>query len=175
MKINPPKDEQEICVSCGFCCDNTLFEYASLEEGETVEGHFLETKFKIEGSHYFKLPCPHFEGKCTIYDQDKPAICGKFKCKLLKSFEACEIEKGKALEIIENAIALRKEIFDLYASSVSEKTVAFREIMTIVNKERKEKSKEVTILQAKTNLFSLLLIRYFKSKESFDELLTLND
>src|SRR5262245_51698629 len=110
MRTYPPKDEQDICVSCGFCCDHTLFDYAFLKPKEEVSGHFAKSKLSIAVSDYFSLPYPHFKCKCTIYDQEKPSICSDFKCKLLKRFEKGEFDKSKALEIVKTSKVLRSEI-----------------------------------------------------------------
>jgi hypothetical protein len=171
MTNYPPQDEQTICVSCGFCCDHTLFEYASLSTGEKVSGHFEESRFDIDGSDYFKLPCPHFNEKCTIYDKQKPKICSSFKCKLLKNFSSGEIEKSNALSIIKEAKSQRQEIFELYEELLGKTTKSYREVLEFVNTNKEHTSKEFKVLRAKTNLLSILLVRYFKSKESFDELL----
>ena len=34
LNADIPVIEQEICVTCGFCCDGTLFKYAVLQSGE---------------------------------------------------------------------------------------------------------------------------------------------
>ena len=171
MTNYPPQDEQTICVACGFCCDHTLFEYASLSPDEKVSGHFEESRFDIDGSDYFRLPCPHFDEKCTIYDKQKPKICSSFKCKLLKNYIKGEVEQAKAISIIEEAKRLRQEIFNSYETLLSRKTSSYREVLEFVNTNTENTSKEFTVLRAKTNLLSILLVRYFKSKESFDELL----
>lgn len=170
MRDYPPQNEQDLCVACGFCCDNTLFEYAYLKPGEVVSGHFQKSKFTIEQSDYFRLPCPHFKGCCSIYDQDKPSICSDFKCKLLKSFANDELEKFRALAIIEQAKKLRSEVLELYRNFNQEPSASFREVLKFVNAEQRD-SDTFKVLRAKTNLLSILLIRYFKSKETFDELL----
>lgn len=169
---NNPLEEQEICISCGFCCDHTLFEYASLQPEEKVEGHFKDSKFNIDGNDYFKLPCPHFNEKCTIYKKKKPSICSTFKCKLLKNFNKGEIDKERAKSIISEAKTLRQEIINSHAELYGSPTKSYRSILETVNFESENSSKEFLVLKAKTNLLSILLIRYFKSKETFDEFLS---
>lgn len=171
-KEYPPQDEQDICVECGFCCDNTLFEYASIDEKDELYGHFKDTKFELDGSNYFKLPCAYFKTCCTIYDQDKPKICSSFRCKLLRNFEKGDLTKEKALEIVENAKHLRDEILSIYSEMYPNKLQSFRSVLKFVNTNETEQSKEFQILKAKTNLLSILLIKYFKSKKTFDEFLS---
>ena len=166
-----PRDEQDLCVACGFCCDHTLFEYAYLKPGEAKEEHFQKGKFVIEENDYFLLPCPYFKGCCSIYDQQKPLVCSAFKCKLLKNFANGDIEKSKALSIIEQAKQLRSEVIEQYQAIVPEIQSSYRDVLRFVNEEQTNNSNDFSVLKAKANLLSILLIRYFKSKETFDELL----
>ena len=69
--------EQELCISCGFCCDGTLFNRARSDESEVVLAEML--KFKDEdGNHWIKLPCPYFEKHCKVYKQNRPHVCSSF-------------------------------------------------------------------------------------------------
>ena len=72
--INSMK-EQEICRSCGMCCDGTLFSRARLEAGEkgNLPIKIEERYHRNNESEFFKLPCPYFSKECTIYSQKKKA------------------------------------------------------------------------------------------------------
>ena len=54
--------EQEICVSCGFCCDGTLFKRAVLEPGERG-AYPVNWKTNTENSskrNFLHYPVPAF-------------------------------------------------------------------------------------------------------------------
>lgn len=94
LRIKVKTEHQDICLSCGFCCDGTLFDKVSIELTE----HF---QFPIEGDKdngfYFLQPCLAHEGsKCTIYDE-RPEACVAFRCKLLKNLEANRTGKEQSL------------------------------------------------------------------------------
>jgi|GEM_PF-6212842 len=45
---------QNICISCGFCCDGTLFNHAKIKENEPLEtGYSFETFIKGTSKNYF--------------------------------------------------------------------------------------------------------------------------
>src|SRR5262245_57065524 len=165
MRKYPPKDEQDICIACGFCCDHTLFDYAFLKPKEEVSGHFAKSRVTINDNDYFSLPCPHFKGKCTIYDQEKPCVCSTFKCKLLKRFGEGKIDKSNTLKIIYQAKALRGEVFDLYETLFNETGSDFRTVIDVVNKNYISKSKQFSLLQKKIALLNFLLGRYFETQD----------
>ena len=111
-----PKQEQKICVQCGFCCDGTLFSHASLQPGERSN---LPPKLKQEFVQYdtgefFRQPCAYFAGCCTIYDQPKLHICSSFRCQLLRNVEAQTILPSQAVQTVRNMVQLRTNIYQLY-------------------------------------------------------------
>ena len=111
-----PKQEQEICVQCGFCCDGTLFSHASLQPGERSN---LPPKLKQEFVQYdtgefFRQPCAYFAGCCTIYDQPRLHICSSFRCQLLRNVEAQTILPSQAVQTVRNMVQLRTNIYQLY-------------------------------------------------------------
>ena len=68
-----PLQEQDICVTCGFCCDGTLFAHALLNPGEkgSLPERIEESVFSLDDRDYFHLPCRYFAGRCTIYDRQR--------------------------------------------------------------------------------------------------------
>ena len=111
-----PKQEQEICVQCGFCCDGTLFSHASLQPGE--RGNLppkLEQEYvQYDTGEFFRQPCVYFAGCCTIYDQPKLHICSSFRCQLLRNVEAQTILPSRAVQIVQDMMHLRTNIYQLY-------------------------------------------------------------
>lgn len=101
-------DSDNICVGCGLCCDGHLFDHAIMQSGEEEHctGLGMEVRFTPEGQPRFVLPCPRYgDGCCTVYDQ-RPRICGKFRCKLLKDHEAGRVTTQEAKAYIAQAHAL---------------------------------------------------------------------
>jgi hypothetical protein len=161
-----PESEQKLCVECGFCCDRTLFDVARVYDDEKLWGVFEERETEVKGQRYFKLPCPHFDTKCTIYDQNKPRICSSFRCKLLKDVEANEVTSGEALQIIEQVKTQRDDLMNSWLGHGFEKST-FREVY--YKSVRDEEENVPDEIKFKANLLEIQLTKYFKSKETFDK------
>ena len=66
-------------------------------------------------------PCAnHREGSCAIYLSWRPAVCGRFACRLLRRLESGLITSGEAIAIVErtrqHAAQVRAEIGELLES-----------------------------------------------------------
>lgn len=174
MEKNSPKlserEEQEICISCGFCCDNTLFEAAHLEEDEEVFGEFTKRVTRIKDHKYFKLPCPYFDEKCTIYDQNKPKVCSSFKCKLLVQAITGEVSKDAALKTIREVKKERDEIIELFLNETGRKE-SFRTIFHFINNDDNsiDDNPKLRIIKMKAHLLNIQISRHFKTKEMFND------
>ncbi|RPA66617.1 hypothetical protein EF405_20235 [Cyclobacteriaceae bacterium YHN15] len=177
-------DEQQICISCGFCCDNTLFDNAVLQPGEkgTLPEKMEESYIKIKNQEYFKLPCFYFNGKCSIYNQKKAHICSSFRCQLLKNFEAGKITQKDAIELVRQTKQTRVELLKEYQQiSGKSEVLTFREILVALGKKQKELEKKASlsmeweIFAAKCNIFESLLIKHFKSEEDFDKMMSTSE
>lgn len=178
--MKSPQSEQSICITCGFCCDGTLFDRATLQPGEkgTLPQKMEEAYFKDGEKEFFRLPCSYFDGKCTIYDQKKAHICSAFRCELLKDFSGEKISQEAALKLIENAVRQRAEIRELANKIIdTPPDISFRHLLQRVRhvvdakKENGEpKNMELEILFAKCTIFEALLIRHFKPAKDFDSM-----
>ncbi len=181
--MQSPILEQEICVTCGMCCDGTLFSNAILQPGE--KGHLpaaMEKSYtKTDAGEFFKLPCSYFHGKCSIYDQKKAHVCSAFRCNLLKDFSEDKISQADAFIIVENAIKQRDEVIHL-ARTVFETTenMYLKSILEKIGKTEEDEDTAITthpsfnLLKIKAIILETLLLRHFKSKESFDKMI-IND
>lgn len=88
---------QEVCKSCGLCCNGSLFKTASIEKSSH---HLLKVKQNESGDYYFNLPCnAHIDGCCVIYSK-RPEACAVFQCKLLKKVNAKKITDEQALLLV---------------------------------------------------------------------------
>ena len=107
----PVNQEQELCVTCGLCCDGTLFKHALSFEGEKLLPYMIPFQ-DDKGDHWFKLPCPHFKQCCTVYEQKRPKICGSFKCQLLNDLNKQKISFADAHSSVGN---IKRQISRLHS------------------------------------------------------------
>lgn len=112
----------EICTQCGMCCDGTLFRTAKIkdEDDQNLAQYLgLTTVHTPEGKRFFQLPCHHFHHCCTIYDQNRPTICGAYFCEPLKKFKKGDLSFEEAQTTIHVALALRAEARTLIQKDTS--------------------------------------------------------
>ena len=69
-----PTDGQNLCLSCGLCCDGTLYTHVPVGAAEPAEA-FRAVGIRItqdrggEGHYKLPQPCLRFEnGRCRTYD-----------------------------------------------------------------------------------------------------------
>jgi hypothetical protein len=78
------------------------------EEGRIL--HFGLSLHDEAGTRYFALPCPQCSGgRCGIYEQ-RFTKCRTFRCKLLKAYQAGELEFREASERVRTALKLRDAV-----------------------------------------------------------------
>jgi len=95
------------CIGCGMCCDGTLYWRVKVRPGEEeqVRSHGLPLT-DSGGRTYFRLPCQlHAGSRCTIYES-RPGTCRRFRCQLLRKYEAGEVGAGEARRRVETVLAL---------------------------------------------------------------------
>jgi hypothetical protein len=175
-----PVNEQQICLTCGFCCDGTLFLRATLKKEDA--GHLPE---KIEEARVFedrkelfRLPCDYFSGKCTIYETPRPKICGSFRCQLLKDLKDEKLTSQDAVEIVRKARETRSELLNKYqVTTTGTEITNFRQLLLKLGKilnspaDQDTSSRELEVLLSKCNIFETLLIRHFRSADDFKKIM----
>jgi hypothetical protein len=182
--IKGPPDEQDLCVKCGFCCDGTIFMHAVLNRGEkgNLPEKIEQNYFKENDKEYFRLPCPYFDRKCTIYDKRRAHVCLSYRCQLLKDFADKKISRENALSMIEKMMSTRDELIRLFNEfSENDKVICFRQLL--LNLEKVEKtiagnnhlSLNFDILIARCNIFEAQLIKHFRSVGDFESLVVGNE
>jgi GxxExxY protein len=174
-----PQEEQNICVSCGFCCDGTLFLHAHLNPGErgNLPAKIEKASLSEDGKDYFRLPCRYFSERCTIYDRKRADICASYRCQLLKDHAAGKIIQDAAIEAVREAREMHGAIMAEYQRlSGRRKKINFRQLLSELGKMQKNTtqdkpvSKEYEMLLARCNIFEALLIKRFRSAEDFEKL-----
>jgi len=106
---NALRSTEDLCSSCGMCCDGVLFHSVELQPGDQprkLSALGLKIR-KQKGVEYFLQPCSahrEVEGKCAcVIYEDRPVRCRAFDCQQLRSVLAGEITEEIALVKIREA------------------------------------------------------------------------
>lgn len=104
-----------LCLSCGFCCDGTLFDRVPMTEPELVS---LRVQLAVApGVSFARQPCAALEGTaCQVYEQ-RPLTCRRYRCLLLEAHEANEVSLEHARIIVDETKALRAALNDAIATT----------------------------------------------------------
>lgn len=104
---------QDLCVSCGLCCDGTVHDYANIESPADVADASRFAKFEIiNDGRAFRLPCTaHDCGKCQVYEF-RPKVCRDFQCITLKALLRGDVTFPEARKIVEDAKERRANILN---------------------------------------------------------------
>jgi Fe-S-cluster containining protein len=113
-------DAEELCLSCGLCCNGVLFADVQLQPGDSPErlralglalsrlsgsgGRATQTGASSQGAPAhppkFRQPCAALEGcLCRIYPE-RPHYCREFECALFKEVKAGRVTGTEALRLI---------------------------------------------------------------------------
>lgn len=173
-------EEQKICLACGFCCDGTLFDNATLQPGEMENlSEELRKNCCNEGKGaIFHLPCKYFSGKCTIYSSARLQICSRFRCRLLSDYEKQLITSGDVDQIISNVRLYLKDIFEISHDVFHLNTnVAFRNIQEMLVRLPEEGTDDIRkkMLAGRCNILDALLTRHFKTENDFKRMIAPED
>jgi hypothetical protein len=175
-----PPEEQKICISCGFCCNGTLFLFAHLDPGErgSLPERIEKNSYSEKGKDYFRLPCEYFSGKCTIYNLERAHICGSYRCQLLKDYAGGKMTLQTAQEVIRSAKKMHSDGIENYRYlSGNQEKIFFRQLLSELGKiqnsvaERNLVNTDYELLLARCNIFEALLIRHFRSADDFEKIM----
>lgn len=83
---------EDLCLSCGLCCDGSLFWAVPVGPGETPP-------VALDAEGRLRQPCACFDGACTIYAV-RPASCRSFDCRVLHTVRAGRRDEAWAREQI---------------------------------------------------------------------------
>ncbi|MEN8230183.1 MAG: YkgJ family cysteine cluster protein [Bacteroidota bacterium] len=160
-KFNKDLQESNICIKCGMCCNGTLFFWAKIYEGETIDNE-LEMKrvqIKHKDTEGLSLPCSYLKDSvCSIYyssNPQRPLICNSFKCKLLKKYEKREISYENALMIIENTKALVANFDNKIKNSFPD--IASKSIQVKIRRLNEKHNESLTQIAFRKNYGKILL------------------
>lgn len=100
----PGSDATTLCLACGFCCDGTLHTHTVVLAGEVDAVQDLGLAVDaVQDRPAFQQPCAMFHrGSCSIYEQ-RPHVCRRYECALLKRTLSGEIALEQALRVVDIA------------------------------------------------------------------------
>lgn len=96
-----------LCLSCGLCCDGTIFDVVPLTARErvTVTRLGLPVLERASGPA-LPQPCEALDGlACTVY-ASRPTPCRQFHCALFDAVRCDEVDLGEALGVVNDAKSL---------------------------------------------------------------------
>ena len=159
-KPNPVSD---LCVSCGMCCDGSIFSYAPLDPGETFDK--VDLDYSENGVAEIPLPCSCFEGKCTVYDV-RPSICRTYLCDTAYDLKRGRIDLKTAqtrIELLREKVDFIRKHKDDYARPMVQihKEIVQEYKSNLRNRDYMEKNWQVAMAAFR---YKKLLKKYIKSK-----------
>lgn len=87
-----------LCLSCGLCCDGTLFRQVRITPEERAR--LVELRIgtgRKSGADVMLLPCGKLEGKCCSIYEARPGGCRRFVCDLGRRLESNELSFDEAM------------------------------------------------------------------------------
>jgi Fe-S-cluster containining protein len=101
-----------LCLSCGLCCDGTLFGLVRVDASEAAHAtrHRLHVVARDDGTFRLQQPCAALDGTvCRIYD-DRPATCRRYLCDLAAALEGDELSLDEALALVRETKRQRERL-----------------------------------------------------------------
>ena len=107
-------DLSAICVSCGLCCNGTLYHVAPLTRAEYDNLiAVLDLELDSKGQAFLQLPCAALEGTaCTRYET-RMNICRDYHCGVLEKVADGTLDQEAAVAIVAQARVLAGRLADL--------------------------------------------------------------
>nr|WP_295927019.1 hypothetical protein [uncultured Dyadobacter sp.] len=120
----------DLCVSCGMCCDGTLFEKGAIrnEKDRGIADNLEMGTFELHDKLFFKMPCCHFSSCCTIYESLRPNICSDFFCVPLKKYQKGEQTFGDAKQQVQWLFEYREKLLKAASQFPETKDLNFKEL-----------------------------------------------
>jgi hypothetical protein len=161
-----------LCLECALCCDGSLFLKAQLRPHEPQHAYILGlTIFEKDEQPGFHLPCHLLNGKaCSIYEKnERPHVCGSFRCELLKRYLTGEVDLDSALKTVQTTRSLLAEIQQMMPFG-SDKQVTFRAIHLMVaylsSLPEQGREQHATFLKLVTDYIRLIKQDFIQLEES---------
>ena len=112
-----------LCLSCGLCCDGTMFEVAAItpEEAARLEGKVrisVDRTKLLQGCSALQPDC-----KCGVY-AERPETCRRFKCLVLATLEEGKFTEAEAHDAIREVLGRRERLAELMGEPDVHRAVA---------------------------------------------------
>ena len=109
------RDGSELCLSCGMCCDGSLFSDGRLLDDEVDRARSLGMAIVepsvADGLSRFRQPCSCFrDGSCAVYDTWKPDVCTTYRCALLDGYTARAIDLEACRDVVVSVRQVQHEL-----------------------------------------------------------------
>jgi len=166
----------DICLACGLCCDGTLFSHVTLQDGDDSDALATLELEHVDEAYGFVQPCQALDscGSCQVYD-DRPVMCAKFECDLLKRAKEKHTSKTDALDIIHQVGLLKDKLkTELLSVGCPEQyLISFREQVVYIDSELYQEVESSKYKQLYTDYFALksYLKRYFQGDEKINRVI----
>ena len=102
---------EELCRSCGLCCDGTFFHQVLLAKDEAVP-HGMQV-VQADQSQAFTQRCSQFDKVCQIY-LSRPQACRKFESASLAEYKAGRLTIQQVKARIAKVTAKRDELISRF-------------------------------------------------------------
>lgn len=160
------KEISGLCMSCGLCCDGTLFPYGFIrdEADRKVADDLGLPVAEIKEKLLFKMPCACFSGCCTAYDKPRPYTCSAFFCPPIKKYRRGE----QTFEDAEQQVRLFREHRDKLLKGASQFPELADLSFTALRDLLEESAEDETFVSKYPQLYLMLFIfrdmysRHFK-------------
>ena len=111
-----PPPAQQLCLSCGLCCNGVLFkdvELGSADNPRALQTSGLQLEH-LKSRVRFAQPCSALcaNNHCRIYRQ-RPARCRQFDCQVLKKVTAGTISHAAGLRTIARTLQRAERVRQL--------------------------------------------------------------
>ena len=158
-----------LCKSCGLCCSGHLFAWVRLNASELSPAESLGLKVIRNDPRQrgFTQPCPLWDGTCTVYaSADYPRTCKTYKCIVLRRLLDDDISLPAALTVIQETLALIREIEPLLPSSTA---ISFRERLITHKEFLESKGEEQVEVDAEFLRKTEELLIYYEDQFGVDD------
>ncbi len=95
-------ESEQLCTSCGFCCDGTLFTSVPLEPAEVASSIRVGLRvLTTSDGPRVSQPCAALSHReCRVYEQ-RPTTCRTYQCDLLVALHGGEVSVDEARAIVD--------------------------------------------------------------------------